>query len=125
VFGDEVIHVELDYDHASDTPKDLSVPSRTHANRSSSQRNDYFSYRPHHIWPRCYLLVNKWKPKKWRWFSCLCHRWWTPFDAVMQLPTTEPWADQCSFGRNDRCPGYALGECHIKVMGWLLACHQA
>ncbi len=58
-------------------------------------------------------------PPAWRWYGCVCHRVLPPSvcDAYVY-----PHSDECLRGRA-HCE-YWSWECHIGVMGWLLACRQ-
>jgi hypothetical protein len=73
--------------------------------------------------------------KKWRWFSCVCHRF-PPNATQLSLGRRRnyPWShfrdpdtDRC-LGGSGKCnewPGEWPGKCQIGIIGWLLSCKQA
>ncbi|KAI6779307.1 uncharacterized protein J7T54_001037 [Emericellopsis cladophorae] len=74
-------------------------------------------------------------PKRWQWFSCVCHRSAEAQDpqniAFYKFETTIwPFEDKCLEGEYCHCggsdrPGKGYGYCFLGVMGWLLACRGA
>ncbi|KAH8892109.1 hypothetical protein GQ53DRAFT_863826 [Thozetella sp. PMI_491] len=70
------------------------------------------------------------KPRRWIWWSCVCHR--NPSNSYAQ-PSFESSLggqsdDTCRTGRFTNChlwPGQLPDKCFIGVMGWLLTCRQA
>lgn len=71
--------------------------------------------------------------KRWRWFSCVCHRF--PARGPDALPLgrrrnypwiqyREPEEDLCLRG-GGCCDGWPENSCRLGIMGWLLTCRQA
>ena len=58
-------------------------------------------------------------PPAWRWYGCVCHRVVPSSLLGIYLP---PHMDECLRGRGN-CEDWSW-QCHIGVMGWLLACRQ-
>lgn len=131
-FADNVLHIDLDFEHPYRKPKD---PTKTHAGRKG---RSYTLDRPRAAAGvrREYVPVDKLRSKRWQWWSCVCHRRVrTPWVVIKGTHTTDPvwpkdevWYDRCRYGENRYCEmisGTAPGKCMVGVMGWLLSCHAA
>ncbi|CAM1501888.1 Fc.00g038720.m01.CDS01 [Cosmosporella sp. VM-42] len=124
-FGNETLHMELDYDHPM-VP--LKNPTKRHGARNGVFDISTQSFGGAGTWPKNYLRTDKWQPKKWQWWSSVCHQRTTVFDDLWMATEEEPWMDGCQFGNNEYCsssPGNAPAKCHLGIMGWLLSCRQA
>ncbi|KAM0417280.1 hypothetical protein ACHAPT_012721 [Fusarium lateritium] len=128
-FGDNDIHIELDYGYPPMLEK--RPRSRRYGSRISVRYCETWCNRTGDPWGQHRLVPNKWKPKKWRWWSRVCYRGiLTPFWGLSTHSSVklEPWWDRCKF---DLGPIYEpeLGsdssKRHVGVMGWLLSCRQA
>ena len=125
-FGNETVHMELDYDHPM-IP--LELPTEKHGARNSILCRDT-SRRSQRLFtgPKNRLRTNDRQAKKWQWWSCVCHQRTTVFSGVTMFTEEEPWMDGCKLGINEwcrTCPGNAPAKCQIGIMGWLLSCRQA
>lgn len=123
-FGDQTLHIELDYDHPMIPRK---MPTTRHAARNSgwTSGSSSFAFRP-----KYHLETDRNKSRKWRWWSCVCHRQLKPisFFKGQVRRENEPWFDQCKYGYNNWCEKESWkipNQCYIGVMGWLLSCRQA
>ncbi|KFY09086.1 hypothetical protein V492_05645 [Pseudogymnoascus sp. VKM F-4246] len=121
-FGDQTVHMDLQYRYPFDLADDQSSYMRLHARIQSSLG----SRGPEFI---------QGERREWRWFSCKCHRF-PPDTARLSLGRRRnyPWShfrdphiDNClqGMGRCDEWPGEWPGKCQIGIMGWLLSCKQA
>ncbi|UPK91669.1 hypothetical protein LCI18_002604 [Fusarium solani-melongenae] len=124
--GGTDIHIELDYDYPATLRK---LPTKNHASRISFQYGETWCNRTHTCWEKHVIVPNRWKSKKWRWWSCVCHRLgWTPFDGTARMAEDDLSFDRCKYGVNEWCkstPGEVPSKCHVGAMGWLLCCRQA
>ncbi|KAK7227960.1 hypothetical protein V2G26_000130 [Clonostachys chloroleuca] len=129
-FADYVLHIELDYDHPM-------IPLKNPANRHGARNGGRYwqqSEKPPHTQSDYFVRVEKWRSKRWQWWSCVCHRSHAPFASIRGTHWAgwcsgdDAWYDACKFGVCDYCeiiPGVCPQKCHIEIMGWLLSCHQA
>ncbi|KAK3303707.1 uncharacterized protein B0T15DRAFT_421172 [Chaetomium strumarium] len=152
-FGSRTLHVDLTYDHPLVRKSQLSMGRRmrTFLSPRADEKGARASRR-RHCGLGSDLVRDTSQPKRWQWFSCVCHRRvveadpiWAgdpgPFPPRLRL---EPWKDGCitapSFERDPsewgtlcRCEPIVVhsdrpmadDECFIGIMGWLLACRQA
>ncbi|KAH6995884.1 hypothetical protein BKA56DRAFT_472834 [Ilyonectria sp. MPI-CAGE-AT-0026] len=126
-FGEQVVHMDLFYDHPFYLPGEvieltLSNDYRPNHGGLNGNQNAKGGQSP--------LLVNRHRPKQWAWRSSVCHR--DSPDAYSRPPgrRVQPAQDRCRFGGRDRryCeswPGEGPSKCFIGIMGWLLSCRQA
>ncbi|KFY44973.1 hypothetical protein V494_01226 [Pseudogymnoascus sp. VKM F-4513 (FW-928)] len=121
-FGDQTVHMDLQYRYPFNLADDQSSYMRLHARIQSS------------LGSRGPELIEG-ERRGWRWFSCKCHRF-PPDTARLSLGRRRnyPWShfrdphiDNClqGMGRCDEWPGEWPVKCQIGIMGWLLSCKQA
>jgi len=128
-FGNRTLHVDLTFDHP------LTRKSRPKTDQATSRRK--------HCGLGTELVRSTYRPKRWQWFGCVCHRRLTRADkddggSVIFKARIEPCDDACvrplavSKPIRDQDQSYlfclcsAKGEdCFIGAMCWLLTCRQA
>lgn len=111
-FGNHTVHMDLCFDHpVLPLRKHQQDATHCHANVPTP------SLRPR---------LDKSKPKRWVWWSSVCHR---ASPGLFRTPMgDEPYEDACRQGASDWCefwPGAIPGKCFVGAMGWLLSCRQA
>lgn len=117
-FGDQVVHMDLFYDHPPLPAGEPGPAGAAHCNLNVNLA----SYRGDPPVKLDYSL-----PKQWLWRSSVCHRNFMTRSSPHFL--NSPARDKCRYGdTEDICslwPGEVPGKCFIGVMGWLLSCRQA
>lgn len=117
-FGDRTIHVDLSWRHPLVRQSLKSNPQEVTKRHCGLGQE---------------LIEDETKPKRWQWFSCVCHR---------SLETEEigkiaffkfesriwPFEDECLSGKLCDCgcsDARELGDCFLGATGWMLACRGA
>lgn len=142
-FGGQTLHMDLAFRRpfavpGADARRGDAAATTTDSQPGEPHARIYCSYtyfdNPQGFWR---ISVDKSRPKAWRWFGCVCHRF---FPAIGRRPPARhhhlgrlpPEAmdlssDGCLLGKTE-CggwPGAWPRRCFIGIMGWLLACRQA
>ncbi|VUC35378.1 unnamed protein product [Clonostachys rosea] len=131
-FGSRTVHLDLSFRHpfrviSHDKCRLLGQSPEAHLHAGISTRFGLFH-------PNI-VLYDESEKKKWRWFSCVCHRA-RPHDpllsygrrsSVNHLGSTDNHEDNCLSGEGTcvEWPGEVPEKCFIGATGWLLACKQA
>ncbi|KAF7558432.1 hypothetical protein G7046_g5729 [Stylonectria norvegica] len=122
-FGDQTVHMELEYQY----PYNL-VAEKEPETRAFHARIDLTG-------TGRYAHMDTQGEVKWRWFSCVCHRYppegiHLPLGRRGNMPWghfREPDVDHCLRGMCSckNWPGKWPVKCQIGIMGWLLSCRNA
>lgn len=117
-FGEQTIHMDLQFRYQFCLADTLHAPDRLHARIEGLQRE-----------------IPKEEKREWRWFSSVCHRFSPdapelPLGRRRNYPwvrSNEPHTDRClkGLGVCEKWPGEWPVKCQIGIMGWLLYCKQA
>ncbi|KAI9790555.1 MAG: hypothetical protein M1816_005062 [Peltula sp. TS41687] len=104
LFGHRTIHLDLRYDHADQMgARHANLGGGPHSTKDTST------------------------PKRWRWWSCVCHRMQKELDDG-QLVVLDFWLDRCRWAEQTYCQWSASpdrSDCFVWALGWLLSCRQA
>jgi hypothetical protein len=123
-FGEQTIHMDLQYRR----PWHHTWTDRAHGGLPISKKAA--------INGKKFIVKKRCAARKWRWYSCVCHRYppngqaWLSHGRRRNFPpkrALEPQHDTCLMGRA-RCgewKGGAGKNCYVGVMGWLLTCKKA
>ncbi|KAG9253482.1 uncharacterized protein F5Z01DRAFT_140062 [Emericellopsis atlantica] len=122
-FGERTVHIDLSWRHPLVR---RSAPVSGAGPQGASKKHCGLGEQ---------LVEDNTLPKRWQWFSCVCHRSAETENptriAFFKLETTIwPFEDKCLEGEYCDCggsdrPGQGQEDCFLGVIGWLLACRGA